>query len=345
MADPFDNPNIPPKNYSEIDWSDNLSPEQYDVMFNEGTEHPFSSHLNHEHRDGVYVCGACGLELFKSDSKFDSKTGWPSFYQPIAGNIAKKTDYKLLTPRTEFHCARCGGHLGHVFNDADPAHGGQRWCTNGVALRFIPASDSVDNDANSNNNADEKVIESEEIKSIGKAEYETAILAAGCFWCIEAYLEKIDGIIEVVSGYTGGSEPNPSYESVSTGRTGHTEAVKVIFDPTIINYSRVLELYWKNVDPLNNDGQFCDIGSQYMPAIFYLNESQQQIAVASVSKAEQKLKIDKEIITPILPASEFYDAEDYHQDYYKKNPVRYQHYRNNCGRNERLEQLWGREDG
>ncbi len=168
--------------------------------------------------------------------------------------------------------------------------------------------------------------------------YATATLAAGCFWCIEADLEKLDGIIEVTSGYTGGSTTSPTYKDVSAGKTGHTEAVQVVFDPKVITYPALLGTYWKNVDALDIDGQFCDRGTQYRPGIFYHNDSQKQAALTSRDKASQQL--GQAITLEITEASSFYPAETYHQDYYKKNPLRYRFYRFNCGRDKRLKELW-----
>ncbi|MCH2038530.1 MAG: peptide-methionine (S)-S-oxide reductase MsrA [Rickettsiales bacterium] len=170
--------------------------------------------------------------------------------------------------------------------------------------------------------------------------YEIATLAAGCFWCIESDLEKVDGIISVVSGYTGGHTTNPTYKQVSRGKTGHTEAVRVTFDPSIISYEELLDLYWVNSDPTTIKGQFCDIGPQYRPEIFYHDEQQKIAAESSKVKAQQKLKVQADILTPITAASEFYEAEGYHQNYYTKNPLRYKFYRSRCGRDKRLKQLW-----
>jgi peptide-methionine (S)-S-oxide reductase len=167
---------------------------------------------------------------------------------------------------------------------------------------------------------------------------EKAIFAGGCFWCTESDFEKVPGVISAVSGYTGGQVDRPSYEDVSAGVTGHREAVEVTFDPAKVSYARLVDYFWRTIDPLDNSGQFCDHGSQYRSAIFYLNASQKQIAEAS--KASVAAKLGK-AYTDVLPASRFYPAEQYHQDYAKKNPVRYHFYRFNCGRDERLRQVWG----
>lgn len=166
-----------------------------------------------------------------------------------------------------------------------------------------------------------------------------AIFAGGCFWCVEADFDKVEGVTGTVSGYTGGREPDPTYRQVSAGATGHIEAVEIRFDPAKVSYRELLEVYWRNIDPLAKDRQFCDSGRQYRSAIFYHGEEQRRLAEASKKAVEAKLKA--RVFTEILPAAKFYPAEDYHQDYAAKNPVRYNFYRWNCGRDQRLEQLWG----
>jgi peptide-methionine (S)-S-oxide reductase len=170
---------------------------------------------------------------------------------------------------------------------------------------------------------------------------EKAIFAAGCFWCTEEAFEKVPGVISAVSGYTGGKVKNPSYEQVSSGRTGHAEAVLVTFDPKKVSYEKLLDVFWLNHDPTVNDRQFCDSGSQYRPAIFYTSPEQKRLAEASKAKWEKEKPFRQPILTEITPASEFYPAEDYHQDYYKKNPLQYKFYVTGCGRYNRLDNLWG----
>jgi peptide-methionine (S)-S-oxide reductase len=170
---------------------------------------------------------------------------------------------------------------------------------------------------------------------------EKATFAAGCFWCAEQAFEKVPGVVDVISGYTGGKVKNPSYEQVSSGRTGHAEAVQVTFDPAKVSYEKLLDTFWLNHDPTVKDRQFCDSGSQYRPEIFYHSEEQKRLAEASKAKWEKAKPFKQPILTPITPASEFYRAEDYHQDYYKKNPLRYEFYVTGCGRYARLDSLWG----
>ena len=168
-----------------------------------------------------------------------------------------------------------------------------------------------------------------------------ATLAAGCFWCIEADLEKVEGVLSVTSGYTGGTVANPTYKQVSKGKTGHTEAVRVVFDPQVISFEELLAIFWRNHDPTVADRQFCDIGEQYRAGIFYHDEGQREAAEQSRAMLEQTKPFTNPIVTEITAASAFYPAEAYHQDYSKKNPIRYSYYRKSCGRDRRLIELWG----
>ena len=173
--------------------------------------------------------------------------------------------------------------------------------------------------------------------TIGADTLEVATFAGGCFWCMEEAFDAVSGVEATISGYTGGHVDDPGYEQVSSGRTGHLEAVNVFFDPEVVSYAALLETFWHNVDPTDDGGQFCDRGSQYVSAIFVRNERQRALAEAS----KRELETAHRIVTPILPATTFYPAEEYHQDYYTKNPVRYRFYKFNCGRKARLEEVWG----
>jgi len=169
-----------------------------------------------------------------------------------------------------------------------------------------------------------------------------ATFAGGCFWCMEPPFDKLEGVVSTVSGYTGGQAKDPSYEQVSSGGTGHLEAVQVSFDPGKVSYSKMLEVFWHNIDPTDSGGQFCDRGSQYRSAIFYHTEEQRRLAEESKQALEKSGQLGKPLVTDVRPASTFYPAEEYHQDYYKKNPVRYKLYRLGCGRDGVLERVWGR---
>lgn len=171
---------------------------------------------------------------------------------------------------------------------------------------------------------------------------EIATFAGGCFWCMEPPYDELPGVISTTSGYIGGHKKNPTYEEVTAGRTGHTEAVQVVYDPKKVSYQKLVEVFWRNIDPTTPNAQFCDHGSQYRSGIFFHNEEQKRIAQASRDELQRTKPFKEPIVTEITPASVFYPAEDYHQDYYKKNPLRYKFYRTNCGRDSRLEQVWGK---
>jgi peptide-methionine (S)-S-oxide reductase len=176
----------------------------------------------------------------------------------------------------------------------------------------------------------------------GQDDSAVAVFAGGCFWCTEADLDKLPGVLETTSGYIGGSIENPTYEEVSSGRTGHIEAVQVRFDPRQTSYAKLLEAFWPTIDPVNGSGQFCDNGPQYRSAIFYQDAEQQRLAEASKSVLAASGRLAQPIATEILAATPFYAAEDYHQDYHTKNPLRYSYYRHGCGRDQRLKELWGK---
>lgn len=174
------------------------------------------------------------------------------------------------------------------------------------------------------------------------AEQAKAVFAGGCFWCMEEAFEKVEGVVSVTSGYMGGHKPNPTYEEVSAGNTGHAESVEVVYDPAKVGYQKLLDYFWKNVDPLTANAQFCDHGTQYRAVIFYGNEEEKRLAESSRQAIEQSKKLGGTIVTQLVMATKFYQAEDYHQDFYKKNPLRYKFYKLNCGRTQRLEQVWGK---
>jgi peptide-methionine (S)-S-oxide reductase len=170
---------------------------------------------------------------------------------------------------------------------------------------------------------------------------ETAIFAGGCFWCMEAPFDKLPGVVSVTPGYSGGQEKNPTYQQVSAGVTGHAESVQIVFDPSKTSYNKLLDIFWHNIDPTVTDRQFCDSGSQYRSAVFYQGEEQHRAALQSKAALEKNKPFAGAVVTEITPASAFYPAEEYHQHYYKKNPLRYKYYRNGCGRDRRLKEIWG----
>jgi peptide-methionine (S)-S-oxide reductase len=187
-------------------------------------------------------------------------------------------------------------------------------------------------------NAQDKPIEKPAAAAAG---LEKAIFAGGCFWCMEPPFDKLPGVVSTTSGYTGGQKKDPTYKEVSAGGTGHAEAVQIVYDPKRVSYEKLLEVFWHNVDPTQANGQFCDHGNQYRTGIFYQNAEQKRLAEVSKAGVQKTKPFPGELVTEITAATEFYPAEEYHQDYYMKNPVRYKFYRTGCGRDARLKELWG----
>ncbi len=179
-------------------------------------------------------------------------------------------------------------------------------------------------------------------QAAAEAIHSKAYFAGGCFWCMEEAFEKVEGVLSATSGYMGGTVSNPTYEEVSAGRTGHAESVEVVYDPAKVNYQKLLDAFWRNVDPITPNAQFCDHGNQYRSAIFFQTDEEKRASDSSKQAIEQSRRFKEPIVTQIAMAQQFYPAEDYHQDYYKKNPVRYKFYKYNCGRAQRLEALWGK---
>ena len=260
-----------------------LTEEEKRVILHEGTERAFSGKYHDEKRAGIYTCKQCGRPLFESESKFNSGTGWPSFDDSVSGSIREVAD----GGRTEIECANCGGHIGHVFRGEEFTTKNTRHCANSISLNFFEG-----------------------------LELKRAIFAGGCFWGVEHHMEKIPGVFTATSGYVGGRTKKPTYQDVSHKNTGHVEAVEVVFDPSKVSYETIAKVFFEIHDPTQLNRQGPDIGEQYRSAVFYLDSEQQRTAMRLIEILKSKgLKVK----TTVQPAGPFWNAEGYHQDYYKRN--------------------------
>lgn len=315
LVGPVESPKV---ELSAADWRKRLSPEAFDVLRNQGTEAPNSGDYVETKDDGVYYCAGCGLPLFSSDAKFHSGTGWPSFYQPIVkGNVVEQTDRSDGMVRTEIHCPRCGGHLGHVFDDG-PKPTGLRYCIDSVALKFAP-HDKLASLADPA--ADQpKAAASASKPSSSNKPTSTAVFAAGCFWATEAAFDQIKGVVHVESGYSGGAKATANYPAVCTGTTGHAESVQVTFDPSVVSYDQLLDVFFTAHNPTELDRQGNDTGPQYRSAIFYADEAQKQAAEAKIRALNAAQAFPDPIVTAVEPLKSFFAAESYHQNYVHNHP-------------------------
>ncbi len=271
-----------------------LTPEEERVILRKGTEMPFTGEYEKHKEKGIYTCRRCGVELYRSENKFDSHCGWPSFDDEIAGAVKKIPDPDGM--RMEIICNNCGGHLGHVFTGEGFTDKDTRHCVNSISLKFIPAGAS---------------------RSEGKKEMQTqkAYLAGGCFWGTEYYLKQAKGVTGVKVGYMGGNKKNPTYKEVCSGTTGHIEANEVSFDPTKTTYEEVAKLFFEIHDPTQVGRQGPDIGEQYKSVVFYADEEQKKTVEKLIGLLKAK---GFKVATELRAAKEFWPAEDYHQDYYAK---------------------------
>ena len=262
-----------------------LTPEEERVIVQKGTEAPFTGKYEKFSETGTYICKRCGAPLYRSGDKFDAHCGWPAFDDEIPGAVKRIPDADGM--RTEIECASCGAHLGHVFKGEGLTPKDTRHCVNSISLDFVPSG--------------------------GGALTDTAIFAGGCFWGVEYYMKKINGVISTEVGYTGGTTDHPTYQQVCTGTTGHYEAIEVVFDPARTSYEAVAKMFFETHDPTEWNHQGPDWGEQYRSAVFYKNGEQKAITEKLVRLLKEK---GFKVVTEVLPAKTFWKAEDYHQDYY-----------------------------
>ena len=291
-----------------------LTPLQYEVTQHDGTEPAFRNEYWNNHEPGIYVDIVSGEPLFSSLDKYDSGTGWPSFTKPLEpANVVTKTDRKFFMVRNEVRSKKADSHLGHVFDDGPPPTG-QRYCMNSASMRFIPASrleaEGYGQYASLFSGARTKA---------AAQKTETATLAGGCFWGVEELIRALPGVTDTVVGYTGGSVKNATYRN----HEGHAEAIQITYDPAKISYEQILEFFFRLHDPTTLNRQGNDVGTSYRSAIFFHDDKQREIAERVKKKVDASGKWKRPVMTEIVAAKEFWEAEDYHQDYLQKNPNGY----------------------
>ena len=290
---------------TEINMFRDLTDDEKHVILNKGTEFPYTGDLLSNKQEGTYSCRNCGTDLYHSDSKFDSWCGWPSFDDEIEGAVKRSLDADGW--RTELTCTNCGGHLGHLFYGEGYTEKNIRHCVNSISMDFTPAD----------------------------WQPKKAVFAGGCFWGVEYYMQQIPGVESVISGYTGGKLPRPFYEMVLTGLTGHIEAVEITYNPYKVTYRELAKRFFEIHDPTQANGQGPDIGDQYKSFIFYASNDEKTVAEDLINKLREN---GYAVATELRPASTFWQAEDYHQDYYnRKGSLPYCHsYKDRFGSGDKL---------
>lgn len=287
---------VPRVQRTDKEWAARLSPEQFRILRQQGTERAFCGLLWDHHEDGQYACAGCGLPLFDSAHKFESGTGWPSYFAPVAReNVVERQDVSHFMVRTEILCARCGGHLGHVFPDGPPPTG-QRYCLNSESLVFTP-----------------KPLLG--VEPEGAHARELAYFAGGCFWGVEELFRTQPGVLATAAGYMGGGVEQPTGAQVAGGGTGHAETVRVEYDPQRVTYAELLAVFFKGHDPTQLDAQGQDVGSEYRSALFVTGPRQRETAQAAIAALQAGGTYARPIVTQVADAGAFWMAEPEHQQY------------------------------
>lgn len=291
---------------TDAEWKEILTPAQYHVLRKSGTERAFTGKYDNFYEKGRYLCAACSTPLFSSETKYDHGTGWPSFTAPFDDKfVSERADFSHFMKRTEVRCAVCGSHLGHVFDDG-PSPTNRHYCINSAALQF---------EAEKTKGA----VQSErKTQADTQQSSETATFAAGCFWGVEYKFGNLEGVLSTAVGYSGGDVKNPTYNQVCSDKTGHAEAVHIVFDPSQTSYEDLVKFFFSIHDPTQHNRQGPDVGSQYRSAILYHSKEQKDTALKIIEDLNKSGKFKNPIVTQVVPFSEFYRAEEYHQKYYEK---------------------------